>query len=142
MQNKIEISIDVIIHATEDLNKFFEVFEELFDIKQDAFIIQHLKGHFGNPINLLNIKLVKKNARRFIEKFTSKLPKEQIKQLIDEIEERVHNSTLHVRLDKQEFIQRRLVLEEKNAVKLKIYTPIYSKKNTVKIYSKLLNLSN
>lgn len=142
MSNKIEISIDLIIHATEDLSKFFAAFEELFTIKQDIFTIQYLTGHFDNPITLLNAKLSKKDTREFIEKFNSKLPKKQIRQLIAEIEQRVHNSALHVRLDKQEFVQGKLSLDEKNAIKLKIYTPIYSKKNTVKIYSELLNLSN
>ncbi len=34
MNPKIEVTVDVIVHATEDITKFFDAFEELFQIKQ------------------------------------------------------------------------------------------------------------
>jgi RNA binding exosome subunit len=44
---------------------------------------------------------------------------------------------LHIRLGKQELVRRNLVLQENDAVKVKIYTPVYSKKDTARIYTKL-----
>jgi hypothetical protein len=47
-----------------------------------------------------------------------------------------------LRLDKEEFVNGDLVIQEKNSVKLKIYTPIYKKTEAVKTYSNLLKPSN
>jgi hypothetical protein len=142
MNHKIEVTIDVIIHATEDIAKFFDVFDNLFQIKQEKFKIQNLKGHFDNPITTLQAKLTKKEARNFMERLISELPREQRKELLASLEERIHNSALHLRLDKQRLISGKLELNEKDPVKVKIFTPIYNKKDSAKIYSELLEKTN
>jgi RNA binding exosome subunit len=142
MATTIEVTIDVIIHATEDASKFFDVFEEMFGLKKDEFSIQNLTGHFDNPITLLNAKISKKQAANFVKILISKISPEQIDEIIENIEERLENSNLHLRLDKEEFVNGDLVIQEKNSVKLKIYTPIYKKTETVKTYSNLLKPSN
>lgn len=142
MSPKIEVTVNVIVHATEDITKFFNAFEELFQIKQEAFSIQNLKGHFENPITTLQAKLTKKAARTFVEKLISDLPKEQQDELLENLEERVHNSAFHLRLDKQKLVSGKLDLREKDPVKIKIFTPIYNKKDTAKIYSELLKVTN
>ena len=43
MANKIEITIDVIVHATEDIQKLFQAFEEKFGLKESD-----LNGHLEN----------------------------------------------------------------------------------------------
>ena len=63
MANKLEISIDVIIHATEDITKFFENFKELFELDEEKFEIVNMTGHFENPITMLSTKISKKDAR-------------------------------------------------------------------------------
>ncbi len=60
MDAKIQVTIDVIVHATEDITKFFSVFEELFEIKQEKFFVQNLTGHFDNAITTLQVKLTKR----------------------------------------------------------------------------------
>ena len=37
MSNKLEITIDVIVHATEDMTKIFQPFNEIFDIEEEIF---------------------------------------------------------------------------------------------------------
>lgn len=142
MSPKIEVTVNVIVHATEDITKFFDAFEELFQIKQEEFNIQNLKGHFENPITTLQTKLTKKAANAFVEKLISDLPKEQQNELLENLEERVHNSAFHLRLDKQKLVTGKLDLREKDPVKIKIFTPIYNKKDTAKIYSELLKVTN
>ena len=142
MIKKIEVTIDIIVHATEDASKFFEMFKELFDIDQNRFSVQNITGHFDNPIILLKIKISKKEALLFVEKIASKLPREEVKQITESLDERVVNSTLHLRLGKQKFVQGNISLQEKNAIKIKIFTPIYTKKAISKTYSELLNFSN
>ncbi len=139
---KLEITIDVIIHATEDLVKFFESFNEMFGLEEKAFSISHVTGHFENPITILRAKITKKLASQFLEKFLKMLSENQKSEIIKEIKERTENSTLHIRLDKQEFIQGKLIFKEKEAIRLKIRTPIYNKKNTVKVFSEIFQQVN
>ena len=37
MSNKLEITIDVIVNATEDMTKIFQPFNEIFDIDEEIF---------------------------------------------------------------------------------------------------------
>jgi RNA binding exosome subunit len=139
---KLEITIDVIVHATEDTAKFFDSFNEMLELKEEEFVISNVTGHFENPITILRVKVTKKSAKQFMEKFLSILSENQIREIIQEIEERTENSTLHIRLDKQEFIQGRIAFTEREAIKLKIHTPIYNKKETVKIFSDIFQNVN
>lgn len=142
MVNKLEVTIDVIIHATEDISKFWKSFEEMFELKEEDFSVNQTTGHFENPITILNIKIEKNQAQKVVEKLVDSLSDEQIKELIGEIEERTVDSRFHIRLDKQEFIKRNLKFKEKDAIKMKIHTPIYNKKDTVKIFSKIFQVVN
>jgi RNA binding exosome subunit len=139
MIDKLEVTIDVIIHATEDILKFFKSFEEIFDLKEEDFVVNQTTGHFENPIKILNAKIEKNQARKFVQKLLGTLSNHHIKELTDEIEERTIDSRFHIRIDKQEFIKGNLMFKEKDAIKIKIHTPIYNKKDTVKIFSKILS---
>jgi RNA binding exosome subunit len=134
---KLEVTIDVIVHATEDLSKFFESFNEMFELKEEEFSISNVIGHYENPITVLRAKVTKKPARGFLEKFLKRLSEKQKTELKQEIEERTENSTLHIRLGKQDFIQGRISFIEKEAIRLKIYTPIYNKKDTIKVFNEI-----
>ena len=142
MIDKIEITIDVIVHATEDVKKIFQAFEEMLELNEDNFSIQKTTGHFDNPIIILNSKIVKKQAQNLIEKILNSLSKEQIEQMIDEIEERTIDSRFHMRLGKQEMIKGNLVFVEKDPIKMKIHTPVYNKKETVKIFTEIFQKAN
>ena len=136
---KLEVTIDVIIHATEDVVKFFKTFEELFDLEEEEFSVSKVTGHFENPISILRAKITKNSAKMFLGKFLETLSEDQKSKIVSEIKERTENSSLHLRLDKQEFVQGRISFIEKEAIKLKIHTPIYNKKDTVKVFSKLFH---
>ena len=128
MNNKLELTIDMIVHATEDISKIVEPFIEIFDIEDGIFNKTETTGYFENPIILLNTKLVKKQAKIFMKKFLDLLSVTQINQLIEEIEERTEDSKFHLRLDKQEFVQGILEFSQKDTIKIKIHTPVYNKK--------------
>lgn len=142
MVNNLEITIDVIVHATEDISKIFHSFNEVLDIKEEEFSVNETTGHFDNPITILNVKIIKKQAQNFIKKLLELLPSEQIKQLIKEIEERTVDSRFHMRLDKQELIKGKLEVREKDTIKIKIHTPIYNKKDTVKKFTEIFQTDN
>ena len=142
MIDKIQVTIDVIIHATEDISKIFQAFEELLDLKEENFTIHETTGHFDNPIILLNAKIVKKEAQNFMKKLLELLSIEQINELTEEIEERTVDSRFHMRLDKQELIKGNLTFSEKETIKIKIHTPIYNKKNIVKTFTEIFQIAN
>ena len=142
MTIKTEVTIDVIIHATEDIKKYYEAFEKIFDIKSEIFSVQNLTGHFDNPITMLNVKLTKNDANNFIERFIEKIPKDELEIIIEDLDELISSAGLHLRFDKQEFVKGKLSLQERNAIKVKIYTPVYNKKETAESYLALLERSN
>lgn len=142
MTGKIEITIDAIVHATEDIDRIFLAFGEMLGLDEDDFSIHKTTGHFGNQIIILSSKIVKRQARDLIEKILNGLSKKQIDQMVDEIEERTVDSRFHVRLGKQEMVMGSLVLAEKDPVKMRIHTPIYNKKETVRIFTKVFHQAN
>jgi len=142
MVDKLEITIDVIIHATEDISKIFQSFNDILEIEEESFSITETTGYYENPIIMLNAKLVKKQAKSFMKKFLKLLSSNQINQLIEEIEERIADSKFHLRLDKQELIKGALVLSEKDTIKIKIHTPIYNKKETIEKFLEIFQLVN
>jgi len=142
MVHKIEITIDVIVHATEDIAKIFQSFEDVLDLKEDNFVLEEVEGHYENPIIMLKAKIVKKQAQNLMSKMLELLPVEQINELTEEIEERTDDSKFHMRLDKQELIKGNLIVSEKETIKIKIHTPIYNKKDTVKIFTEIFDNVN
>jgi RNA binding exosome subunit len=142
MADKIEVTIDVIVHATEDISKIFQSFEEILEVVEEDFNTIETTGYFENPIILLNSKLVKNQAQEFIKKLVKLLPVDQVNDLIEEIEERTIDSRFHFRLDKQELIKGKLIISHKDTIKIKIHTPIYNKNDTIKIFTKILQTVN
>jgi RNA binding exosome subunit len=142
MIHKIEIAIDVIIHATEDISKILQSFDEVLEIKEEEFTAIETTGYFENPIIILSAKLVKKQGQNFIKNMLDLLPINQINELIEEIEERTVDSRFHLRLDKQELVKGVLVLNEKGTIKIKIHTPIYNKKESIRKFSEVFQVVN
>ena len=142
MIDKLEITIDVIIHATEDISKIFQSFNDVLEIEEESFSITETTGYYENPIIMLNTKLVKKQAKAFMKKFLKLLSNDQINQLIEEIEERVADSKFHLRLDKQELIKGVVVLSEKDTIKIRIHTPIYNKKESIRKFLEVFQVVN
>jgi RNA binding exosome subunit len=142
MVHKIEISIQVIIHATEDISKIFQSFEDILGLNEEDFTIEETEGHYENPIIMINANIVKKQAQNFMNKLIELLPGEQLKELVGEIEERTENSRFQLRLDKQELIKGNLIVIEKGTIKLKIHTPVYNKKDTIKTFSQIFQIVN
>ena len=138
MVDKLEVTVEIIAHATEDVGKILDSFFEIFKIPKEEFETQNLTGHFDNPITLLRIKIKKKEAKSFLHRLVSKIPKEEFQVLIEDIENRLQNSTLHLRFGKQDMIRGKMIQEEKDSVKLKIVSPSYNKKDTVRNYVSLL----
>ena len=137
MEKKLEVEIQVIIHATEDSQKIFDSFK-VFDLEQDDFTIQNLQGHYDNPIALVHGKIKKKKAVGFVKKLVAGIPKKAIDEIIEDLENRCDSSGLYLRISKQSLVEEKIEAAADDPVKLKIYTPVYSQKDIIKTYSEIL----
>ena len=51
MPDKIEITIDVIVHCTEDPSKILASFKDTFDLDEENFTINNTVGHYEKSNN-------------------------------------------------------------------------------------------
>ena len=142
MARNIVVKMDLILHATEDFQKIAEPLNDLFAIEREEITKKELSGHFGNPILMLHAEVKKKRADQFIKKLASLIPKDIMIELLTNIEERIFESSLYIRFSKQNLVKKILALEEKDPIRITIYTPTYVKKEIQDAYRKLLSENN
>ena len=138
MVTKINLKIEIIIHATEDYQKISDSLCDIFEIESSEITKKEFLGHFGTPILLLHIQMKNKRAGELIKKLISTISRDDVKDLLAGMNERISDSTLYLRFSKQNFVKRTLTFQEKDPVRIMIFTPVYIKKNVVKTYKKLL----
>ena len=136
------IKIDLILHATEDFQKVAEPLNELLGIEKEEIIKQNLSGHFGNPIFMLHAELKNKRADQFIKKLVSLIPRDIMAEILTNIEELIFESSMYIRFSKQNLVKKILMPEEKDPIRITIYTPTYVKKKIPETYRQLLNEGN
>jgi len=135
-----EVKIDTILHATEDIDKILRCFLENFNLEQEKFNVQNLTGHFNNPITLLSINLKKKEAEEFIRNLLTKISKSDFDEIYENVEELISSSGLKLKIDKQRILDGKIMLEQRDAIKINISCPVYVKKDSKRIYQQLLEL--
>lgn len=140
MTHQLEITAEVILHATEDSRKIFEPIFDLFQINEEEFTIEKTLGHYGNTITLAKITLVKKRAEEFVKKLASKIPKAQMKELIENMDMHFEDTSLFLRIGKNEIVRKEISLQQNNAIKIKIKMPVYKKDQISKKYIELLTV--
>jgi RNA binding exosome subunit len=140
MTHQFEVEAELILHSTEDNKKIFEPIFDLFQIKEDEFTIEQTLGHYGNPILLAKITLSKKRGEEFVKKLASKISKTQMKDLIENIDLYFEDTTLFLRIGKNELVNKEISLQQNNAIKIKVKMPIYKKDEISKKYIELLTV--
>ena len=138
MTKKIVAKIGMILHATEDYRKISDILYDMFGIEKDEISLGKLSGHFGNPILMLSVEIKKKYAEGFLKKMISLISKTQMANIVGNLEYRINDATLYLRFSKQKFVEKTLILEEKDPIRISIYTPVYVKKELNSTYRKLL----
>ena len=138
MTKKIVAKIRMILHATEDYQKISDALYDIFGIEKDEISLGKLSGHFENPILMLSVEMKKEYAERFLKKMVSVISKTQMTDIIEDLEGWINDATLYLRFSKQKFVEKTLVLEEKDPIRISIYTPVYVKKELNSTYRKLL----
>jgi len=138
MVTKINLKIEIIVHATEDYQKMSDSLCDMFEIESSEITKKEFLGHFGNPILMLHIQMKNKRAEGLIKKLISTISRDDVKDLLAGMDERISDSTLYLRFSKQNFVKKTLTFQEKDPERIMIFTPVYIKKNVVKTYKKLL----
>ena len=140
MSPKVSLIIEIILHATEDVNKIEKSLQNIFDINPEDLEKEEMTGHFGNLITILKIKLSKNNAKKLISTLISKTSNDDIDVLEREIDEMNKNSGLEIRISKQDLIRGKISFGKKDSVKLTITTPVYKKNEIGSVYREILNI--
>jgi RNA-binding protein len=140
MTHQFEVTAEVILYATEDNKKIFDPIFDLFQIKEDEFSMEKTLGHYGNTILLAKIKLTKKRAEEFVKKLATKISKTQMDELVENIDMYFEDTSLFLRIGKNELVSKEISLQQNNAMKIKIKMPIYKKDQVAKKYIELLTV--
>jgi len=140
MANQVEVSIEIILHATEDNKKIFVPIFEVFQIKEEEFSREEIKGHYENTILFFRIILTKKRAGGFVKTLVSKISKLQLDEILDNIDMYFEDSSLFLRIGKGELVRKNISLQQNNAIKIRIKVPIYKKADITKTYTELLRV--
>ena len=138
MTKKIVAKIGMILHATEDYRKISDALYDMFGIEKDEISLSKLSGHFGNPILMLSVEMKKKYAEGLLKKMLSIISKTQMADITENLEGRINDATLYLRFSKQKFVEKMLILEEKDPIRISVYTAVYVKKELNSTYRKLL----
>ena len=135
-----KIKIEIIVHATEDIKKIFNAIFIFFNICENEFLIQTVKGHFENPIIIAKTEITKKRADIFMKKLFMKISKTDINELNKNLEQKIKKSTLYIRLKKQDFINGNIKINGNDVINIKIKNTQYTKNNSyMKIIKELMN---
>jgi RNA binding exosome subunit len=140
MAKQLEVTLEIIFHATEDGNKIFEPIFELFQIKEDEFSQEKMLGYYGNPITLAKTVLMKEKAKNFVRNLISRVTKSQVEELLEDIDLHFDDSALFLRISKNDLARKMINLQQNNAIKIRIKIPIYKKSELVKTYTELLKV--
>ena len=119
------IDLRVFSHSTEDEHKVLRAvynilpaeFSDLVRFKRKS-----LKGHYGNPITLLETRIKRKDTvKAVIEKLASGLDSRGKKFLRNEIRQHLDKGNLYVRFDKQSAFQNEIKLSSDDPIHFRIH---------------------
>jgi hypothetical protein len=132
--------IELVIHATEDMNKVLSVTEEMLGINPQEFAASSLKGHFGNDIILLKANLNGKNATELAHRIARMINGEDRMQVHDNFDLYLdEKNSLHIRISKQKLFERKIVLSQTDALKMKFRTVRrFQRRSEMDVYRKFL----
>jgi len=99
---KIErIVVSAVVYTTEDREKVGEAMATLFPFEFEI-AVTHAKGHYGNPLQYLEVELTKKKEIKEFWNNLMNLLGDQRKILLNILDEKIDDQgVLHIRVDKQ-----------------------------------------
>jgi RNA binding exosome subunit len=115
--------IELVIHATEDRQKVLSIVEYTLGIKPEEFVVSSVKGHFGNEITLLKANINGKKATEIAYKIAGMMSDVDKMHVYDNFDLYVDDkNSLYIRISKQKLFERKIVLSQADALKIKLKT--------------------
>jgi RNA binding exosome subunit len=119
-----QIEISVFVHATEDRSKVVKAVRNLFprDSELPNYSETKLKGFFGDPIILIRFMIKKRKlATKILAQSIQDLTSTDYFTLLDELLKRFDDTkNIYLRFDKQKAFSGKLLLNQRDAIKLKV----------------------
>ena len=113
-------TVDVVVHATEDITKILFKLNELFSIPKEKFLISQAKGHWGNEISLLRANCDDNESNVFLEKIISLLKKNEKNYLLASISDSFdEKDNFYIRLDKQDMCNGMISLSNQDSIRIR-----------------------
>ncbi len=102
MKGKIEwIKVSAVVHSTEDREKVGEAISTLFPFEFEI-LVSKAKGHYGNPMEYLEVELKKAGEVKKFWKNLVELLGDQINEILNSLDDRIDpQNVLHIKIDKQ-----------------------------------------
>lgn len=120
------VQIDVILHATEDVDRVLGAISDVLRVDANKFAITKAEGHYHNPILRALATLRGKRAGDVVRQIRNRLSDEDTEYLSSSLTSSISGSTLYIRLSKQDMIHGDIVLQDSDAVRLRITIPVYN----------------
>jgi len=119
------IDIRLSAHATEDLEKIKKAVHNLFPvdrIEEITFKKGVIKGHYGNPITLFEVRIKDKEViMSIVEKLSTSLSELDKETMFREANLFVEKSNLYLRLDKQAAFENQIRLHKADPIHIRIH---------------------
>ena len=119
-----DIEIRVFAHATEDPNKVIEAVQKLLPeehLEEISFKKRRLKGHYGNPIRLIETNIRKKEIlTKILARIAEKISEIDKDLLSRELERHIDRGSLYLRFDKQAALQDEIQLQSADPIHVRI----------------------
>lgn len=126
MKGKIEwIKVSAVVHSTESREKVSQAIANIFPFDFEIHISE-AKGHFGNPIEYLEVELKKSSEIKTFWENLLRLLGDEIKNLLETLEERIDaQNVLHIRIDKQKAFLGDFKLSNVDPIAIKVKLVVY-----------------
>lgn len=129
MKGKIEwIKVSAVVHSTESREKVSQAIANIFPFEFEIQV-SSAKGHFGNPLEFLEVELKKSSEIKLFWENLLKLLEKEVETLLKTIEERIDaQNVLHIRIDKQKAFLGVFELSNIDPIAIKVKLVVYPAK--------------
>lgn len=133
-------TISVVIHATEDKDKVISKIVKVLSLNSARFQEFNTKGHWGNPIVLLNLSLGQTLAGKILKTIYTSLGDNKKTAFLSSLEQSIDEKyNLYVRIDKQSICREEISLSDQDSIKIKFRPSKFRQSNKSKTYRELLS---
>ncbi len=115
------VDIDIIVHATEDMDKILENLKTLLKIKRYKLERRDLTGHYKNPVIFLRLRIRSSDAKEFVENLFRKLSSLDKNYLLLNLDEYIEKKKFYLRIEKNWVCRGEVRLATRDPIKIVIH---------------------